>query len=270
MAKTKAATGAALAVAGDAAALAPATTLQGLKWFNAGKLTADEQGAVISETNDLAQSLLIHHNSGMQVGEHLARLQGILEPHSLFGRYLKTFHFSKKSAYRYMKQWNNAKTLPGAIVQAAMARNIQIGGDTDLRPYGAYTEAVRLLPPPASPTNEQAETWLAKLEEVRKENRLSTADALGGAGGEQFTMPEPTDPQTALREAFRFVRNRYRQLPNQSKLRAGWVRSLVGMMLTELGVSGQQAFAPIAVPEDFRQGRGAPARRAAAPAGGVN
>jgi hypothetical protein len=266
MAQKKAAspTSAALAVAGaDQQALAPVATLSALKWFASGKLTEDERGAVISETNSLAQSLLIHHNSGMRVGEHLTTIQGILEPHSLFGRYLKTFHFSKKSAYRYMKQWNNAKTLPAPIVQAAMARNIQIGGDTDVRPYGAYTEAVKKLPPPSNPTTEQAETWLAQVEEVRKEVKQSAADAFGTPGGEDFSMPEPTDPQTALKEAFRFVRNRYRQLPNNSKMRAGWLRTLVGMMLTELGVSGQQAFNPVAVPEDFRQGRGAPAKKAA-------
>jgi hypothetical protein len=259
MARQKAATtGAAMTVAGDTQALAPVATLTGLKWFASGKLTEEEKGAVVSETNSLAQSLLIHHNSGMKVGEHLTTIQGILEPHSLFGRYLKTFHFSKKSAYRYMKQWNNAKTLPAPIVQAAMARNIQIGGDTDVRPYGAYTEAVAKLPPPTNPTPEQAETWLAQVEEVRKEVKQSAADAIDG----ESYLPEPTDPATALKEAFRFVRNRYRQLPQNSKIRAQWVRSLMGMLLTELGVSGAQSITPIAVPEDFRQGRGAPAKKA--------
>lgn len=244
-----------LVLAGDAG-LAPIATLTGLKWW--AKLTAPEQTAVIEETQGLADALVETHDGMLRVGERLTKLQAILEPHSLFTRHIGHFHLSKRTAYRYISRYKNAASLPEPILKLAMARNLAIGGDNEMKPYGTFTDAVRKLPPPRNPTQEQAATWLTQVEQVAKETRQSNADAVGA------TLPEPTDPQTAMKEAFRFVSNRFNQLPANNRTRSNWIKSLVGMLLTQLGVSAPQQFVPQAVPEDFAIGRGRPRNPVAA------
>jgi hypothetical protein len=243
----------ALAVAGvstEINVLVPPDAFNTLSWWK--KLNDDEQSAVLQEGRMLAQALLDFGKSRLAVGEHLAKLQGLLEPHNLFGRFLKNFHFSKRTAYRYIAGYNNAKArLPETVLKAAMARGVNLVGDTEVKPLGVYTDAVAKLPPPTQATEEQANTWLNQIEQVRKETRAT-------AGGGMFTVPIPQDPTTLLKECYRFVNLRYKRLPNNSKTKANWVRSLVGMILADLGVSGEQTFAPHAAPEDFRAQRGRP------------
>lgn len=238
-------------VSADISVLVPPDAFNTLSWWK--KLNDDEQSAVMQEGRLLAQALLDFGKSKLAVGEHLAKLQGLLEPHNLFGRFLKNFHFSKRTAYRYIAGYNNAKArLPETVLKAAMARGVNLVGDTEMKPLGVYTDAVAKLPPPTQATEEQANTWLNQIEQVRKETRAAAA------GGGMFTVPVPQDPQTLLKECYRFVSLRYKRLPNNSKTRANWVRSLVGMILADLGVSGEQTFAPHAAPEDFRAQRGRP------------
>lgn len=232
--------------------LAPLVTLHGLKWW--AKLSQPEQQTVDQNTVDLAEDLRAEHESQIASGQRLAALQGVLEPHNVFTRYLTHFHLNKRTAYRRIAKYRNAAQLPGPILELAMARNIPIGGDTEQKPFGQYTESVRKLPPPRNPSPEQAAAWLSAIEQNAKETRQANADAAPGT----FAMPEPTDPQTAAKEAFRFVINRFKQLPNNTRIRANWIKSLFGMILTEVGLQGAQQFAPVAVPPDFAAGRGRP------------
>jgi hypothetical protein len=235
------------------AGMAPIATLQALKWF--AKIDQPQQAVVIEETVGLAEDLHTVNEGMLNVGERLTKLQGILEPHNIFNRYLAHFHFSKRTAYRWIAKFKNAATLPEPILRLAMARNIPIGGENDQKPYGTYTDAVRKLPPPRNPSNEQAATWLEQVQQVAKEGR--SAGATNGAPS--MTLPEPTDPTTAMKEAFRFVMNRYNQLPNNSRSRANWLKGLFGMLLSAVGIAGPQQFAPQPVPAEFAAGRGRPA-----------
>lgn len=229
-----------------------------LAWWN--KLNEQEQNAVVSEGKELAKSLLSYGRSRIAIGEHLTKLQGILEPHNLFGRFLKSFHFSKRTAYRYIAGFKNARTiLPEAVLEVAMSRGYNMIGDSDLKPLGVYTEAVRKLPPPVNPDPVQAETWLNQVEEVRRQDKSDV-----GTQSQTFDSLVPQDPSTLLKESYRFISIRYKRLPNNSKVKAQFVRTLVGMILTELGVSGPQTFSPLAVPEDFRAQRGRPRTATAA------
>lgn len=229
-------------------ALVPPEAFNTLAWWE--KLNKDEQSVVLDEGQKLAKAMLDHGRSRLAIGEHLSKLQSVLEPHNVFGRFLKNFHFSKRTAYRYIKGFQNAQAkLPPTVLKVAMARGVNIIGDTDFKPLGVYTDAVAKLPVPKEPTEEQATTYLTQLEDVRKQLRPT---------GAMFTMPEPQDPATLLKECYRFVSLRYKRLPSNHKTRASWLRSLVGMLLADLGVSGQQTFAPQAVPEDFVAQRGRP------------
>jgi hypothetical protein len=239
---------------GEVEKLVPAEAFAAMPGWD--KLNPDEQSTTIEEGELLAQALLSYGKSRMAIGQHLTKLRSVLEPHNLFTRFLKNFHFSKRTAYRYIAGYENAKArLPEAILNVAMARGVNIIGESEIKPLGIYTEAVKKLPPPAHPTTEQANTWLTQVEQVRKDTK--TAASAG------FVMPAPIDTTMALKESFRFISSRYKRLPSNSKVRSAFVRALVGMILTELGVAGPQTFSPTAVPEDFRAQRGRPREIAA-------
>src|SRR6266705_1037891 len=72
-------------------------------------LNFDEQKMVVDEGQQLAVALLQYGHSRIAIGEHLTKLRGILEPHNMFERFLKNFHFSKRTAYRYIAGFENAK-----------------------------------------------------------------------------------------------------------------------------------------------------------------
>lgn len=223
-------------------------TVAGQGWWK--KLNQDEQAVVVNESRELSTAMLAYGTSKLRIGEHLTKLQSVLEPHNLFGRYLKSFHLSKRTAYRYIAGFNNAKArLPESVLQAAMVRGVNLIGDSEVKPLGTYTSAVEKLPPPANATPVQVDTWLDQIEQVRKEERSSGALA---------TMPVPTDSGVLLKECYRFVSLRYKRLPNNTRTRANWIKSLVGMILSDMGVQGQQSFAPQAVPEDYKAQRGRP------------
>ena len=67
-----------------------------------------------------------------------------------------------------------------------------------------------------------------------------------------FILSEPTDPQTLMKECYRFVAGRYQRLPTGTKVRPNWMRSFVEMLLAEHGIGTAQTFTPQAVPENFR------------------
>lgn len=226
-------------------------TLATLSWWE--KLNPQEQTEVQNETNQLIQAMVNYGYSRLAIGEHLSKVRAILEPHSLFGKYLKNFRFSVTTAYRYISGYENVQNrLPQNILKLAMAKGYDIIGTSEVKPLGVYTDAVNQLPPPPHANDTQAETWLEQVEQVRK-----TIKSGNRAEGAQV-ISIPQDPDVLLKECYKFVSIRYKKLPINHKTRAAWVRSLVGMMLTELGVGGSQAFSPVAIPQEFQAGRGRP------------
>lgn len=243
-------------------ALIPAAALTSLKWWK--KLSDIEQKEVLSEGQQLAVAMIQHGQSRIAIGQHLARLQEILTPHGLFGRFLRTLHFSERTAKRYVASFKNAKlALPDNVLKLALARGVNIMGESDEKPFGQYTEAVKQLPPPQNANEQQAGAWLTAIENQRKQQRSQTATE--ASGGEILGVLVPQDPQTLLKECFRFFVLRYNRLPHNMNTRRKFVRTLVGM---ELSVAGETAgtFNPVAVPSDFTVGRGRPKEKLAATA----
>lgn len=239
----------------DAANIVPANAFSGAGWD---KLQPQELTVVQNEGQALAAVMLVHGYSGLAIGEHLVAVQGILEPHNLFGRFLRQFHFSKRTAYRYISRFKNAKNaLPDSVVKAAIARGMDIAGDSDLRPLGKYTEAAAKLPPPKEADIEQANTWLDSVEQVRKTTRAESPPGLPSV----TVIPE--DPQTALKEVVRFASSRYKKLPGNKRVRENWARQVLSMLMAEFGMQSAQQFAPMAVPSEWLA-RGRPRATASA------
>ena len=223
-----------------------------LSWWD--KLNIDEQQTVEHEGRGLAEALLNFGASRMAVGERLATLQEILEPHKCFVRFLQHFHFSQRTAYRAIRGYHNAKqSLPPVALQVASARGMNMLGESETKPLGIYTEAVKKLPPPAVQDVAKMQVWLDKVEALRKETaRIPVSER-------PRLVAEPShDRNLLLKEAYRAIHRCYGQLPGNSKTRANWVRDLVGHLLIDLGTRGPQTYSPVAIPEDFRAVRGRP------------
>jgi len=220
------------------------------RWWE--KLAPSEQTILQVESEGLAMAMLVQGYSRLAIGAHLVKAQAILEPHHVFGKFLKLFRFTARTAYRYIQRYNNASShLPETILRTAMVRGIDISGESVEQPLGRYTTAAKALPPPADPTDEQAGIWLDSVVKAAKEKNDAPERT-------DLAVPIPQDPDTLLKECYRFCSLRYRKLPINSRIRKTWVHHLSGMLLTDLGVGHAQSVAPIAVPEEFRAMRGRP------------
>jgi hypothetical protein len=236
--------------------LIPRETFVDLPWWK--RLTPDDQQKVQQEGQALGRALVEEGFSRLAVGEHLSNLHELLEPQRLFVRFLKNFHFSQRTAYRYINGFRNARErLPEYTLRRAIARGMNMIGDTEERPLGVYTDAVKRLPPPAEPDPAAVDEWLDKVEERKRRQR---SQQLQEGAGERAGVD--TDPQAMMKEVFRNFRVRLRRLP-AGRTRGSWVKTLAGMMLAEAGIGNEQSIAPVAPPEDFRATRGRPRKKSA-------
>jgi len=236
--------------------LLPEKSITSAAWYE--KLDANEKAIVKTEGEQLAVSMLNLGRSKLAIGNHLSKLRDVLEPHNVFGKFLRNFNFSKRTAYRYIRGYENAQSrLPEPILKAAMVRGMAIIGESEQKPLGVFTDAARQLPPPNNVSSEeQANAYLDSLDMLRKQSRTTAANLEGGTTA--FAVHVPQDPETLLKECYRFVSSRFKKLPTNHKTRSAWVDKLVGMVLAEMGVSGTKSFHPTAIPEGFKAERGRP------------
>lgn len=240
-----------------------------------GHLQPTEQNSVRAESANLVSSLVTFGQSRISIGKALTMIQTVLEPHGVFVKYCANFNFSLTTAYRYMSIYRNARvSLPEVILREAMASGIDIVGSRDDRPLGQYTEAVAAAPPfPRNPTPEKARAWLAKVQEIKAEERkppsragADTGASSGGAGDEdsaQAIDPETglpnlaeTDIEPRLKETYLVIRRVIRKL--SPEVRGEFVAQLGGMAMTEFAIRGPMSIRPVAVPEDWLRSRGRP------------
>src|SRR6185369_5109122 len=162
--------------------------------------------------------------------------------------------FSVKTAYRYMNGFKNAqRELPEAVLSVAMARGYNMIGESEQKPLGIYTSAVRQLPPPENPTREQANQWLDSVEQVRKKTRSAPVTEFAE---EAETVAQ--DPELLLKECYRFIDNRFKKLPESARVRQRWMRDLISYEMSLVGIDKSTPFMPKQPPSDFKAERGRP------------
>lgn len=231
-------------------ALVPESVFTQLSWWD--KLNANEQQTVKAEGEQLAVSLLNYGKSRLAIGEHLLSIKEVLEPKQLFVKFLRNFHFSVKTAYRYMNGFTNAKAeLHEKVLQGAMARGLNMIGESEDKPLGIYTEAARQLAPPShNPTTDQVNAWLDSVETVRKKIR--------SGAGVATNVIEVVNPEMAMKECVRFIENRYNKLPHKGRTQSAFAKNLCGYILTIAGIEESVTVEPTAIPAGFRAERGRP------------
>lgn len=216
-----------------------------MPWWE--KLNLVEQSTVVSEGQALAGAMLSEGQAKMEVGKHLAAVKAVLEPHNLFQKFLRRFtKYSIPTAYRYMRRYENAiKSLPAAVVTAAMVRGIDIAGATDAKPFGIYTSAIKKVRMPRKATPAEANKFLDRIEKVRAEARAEGPQLVTG------------DPELSKREVVRFFTLKYDRLPTNRKTRDKFAREVVALIMAKAGLDAQ-TITPMAVPEDYIVHRGRP------------
>jgi hypothetical protein len=213
------------------------------------RLEKVEQRTVKAETEGLAEANAGQVVSRMRMGEHLQNLQLVLEGKGLFVKYLETLHFSYRTAYRYIEAYKAVKDqVPETVLQLAAARGMDLVGYQADRPFGPYTEPIKLLPPPAE--SEKVPDWLDAIEEKRKELPRKTR------------RPPHTTADVAVRRIFASAYRGFKAVPNgKAKVTAGL--KLIGLLMAELGIPAQRV-EPEAVPDGFRPKVGRPKRKVVA------
>jgi hypothetical protein len=250
--------------------IVPISRFQALPFWE--KLNTNQKANLQEEGTNLAAAMMMHGASGLAIGEHLFNVNQMLKPiNGAWSRFVKDWQFkNERTAYRYVQRYKNAKNhLPQNVLKAAMGRNISIYGDKEERPLGAYTEAVKILPPPRNPDIEAANRYLDQLEETRKMNN-DAQKKFGNKDGEVRVLAAPATSKNKemwTMHVYRMFRSRFRRLPSSktSDARKEFVKTVIGMILTEAGVSGGN-FGAIAIPEEFRAERGRPRESQAATA----
>lgn len=208
------------------------------------EIPADTKAALEREDRALREDVDRYGKSKLGIGEHLSKIQQLLKEDRAFLRFVRNQSlFSQRSAYRYIAGYESAKTLPASVLSEVMATGMNMLGD-EKRPFGVYTEAIKALPPPKTTDAVKVRDYLEKVKELRSTLRAEKA--------------ESEKPEELLREAFRAVNSRFQRLPKNHKTKQRFVERLVGMIMTDLGVSSPQRYEPIAIPAGYKVVRGRP------------
>jgi hypothetical protein len=64
------------------------------------------------------------------------------------------------------------------------------------------------------------------------------------------------DPMTKQRDSYRMVRSALKGMSGPEKM--AWLDDFVGYCMTEAGIGSRKSFAPQAIPDEYKQGRGRP------------
>lgn len=229
--------------------LIPATAFAQLPYWK--MLTEEEKKVGERESQELARAIFHEGASKLEQGRHLVELRKILEPYRCFVRHLKQFSLSMKTAYRYMSAYENArKRFPEPVLQAVLARGIDMVGESPEQPYGKYTPVIKALPVPKTSDKYRIDEW---ANEVEKKYKAYRSDLRNDRPVSYDSAHPPTD--AIVKQAFRLVRMRFRRIPPAQRKKA--LQDLFGYLTAELSVTGFHV-SPEQAPDEYRRGPGKP------------
>lgn len=225
----------------------PVSMLSSLPGWEA--LTRKDQISVEKDTKALAEAFQSLGRSRLAIGEHLTNIHERIGG-TMFSGYIEAFHFKRSTAFKAMKEYKNAvHWLPEPVLRAAMRRNMPIMGEKDDQPLGIYTDHVKRLPPTKSEDPVKIDQYLDSIEESRKRSRARSSKKLEAT---------ELDFDVVTMEAYRFSVLRIQRLSNRRGEKRRFLDKLVGLLLTEIGVSGKQTFEAEAIPDGYRAQVGRP------------
>lgn len=228
-----------------------------------GRLKEKEQTALVEEARQLAAAAMVNGASELAIGERLSNSFNILRPYrGAYGELCKRFKFTERTARRYREGYENARAnVPEGLLKGAMARGMRLLGYSEAQPLGVYTEAFRKYPPPKSLESADADPkivdqYLTGLDQTRMDIKRAKARAKKEGKEVETEASQRKDYKTELTFSYRRARNALSHIPARRK--RDFLDTLVGYLLTEIGVGSKTSFSPEAIPEKVRRERGAP------------
>lgn len=210
-------------------------------------LSGTEKQAVESHTKELLEAMRGHTLTRLEIGQHLLELHKVLEHRRCFRKFVvKNLGFGWRTAYRYM---SNTKTVKANISDYALSlaadRGMDLVGFQPSRPFGPYTEAIHLLPPPT--IEGKVPEWLDKIEAARQapDAKKGHCSAIGQAD--------------RMRAVYRSVAGHFRAVQDGAGRGPArrWGLKLLAVLLREFELEAQK-IVPMDPPEGFRAVLGRP------------
>lgn len=223
------------------------------------ELETTEQQILMSEGNLIGAALMVEGMSGLAVGAHFKKVHETLLGRSrAFGKFCVFFGKDKRTAYRYINKYVSAQaSLPETIIRAALARGIDIT-------HGEFTNVIEKFPPPVALAKQvidgdKANKYLDELVLKRRDMKDKARRGITIRNKRDIVNGIRHDSNHMLMQNYRLAKNNMAQLGERAtKRQRVFLDSLVGMLMTELGISSPVTFNPEAIPAAFRQGRGRP------------
>jgi hypothetical protein len=189
-----------------------------------------EQELIETEFVSLYESLRSLTVARLAVGEHLHNIREVLEPKRLFTRFLNSqTTLSKATAYRYIDLYLvMVDRLPAPVLEVVMQRGVD----------SINIKRLDKTPPPKTTSVVKINEWVDTIQ--RREPKEERSEI----------------PEEMKRDCYNYVRSRIMRLPSSTMKRAAWLRSLVSMLVADLGVAEMKTIEPVPAPEGFAVIRG--------------
>lgn len=221
-----------------------------------------ERKKLISDMQYAAGAKLLVSRSKLALGKYIAAIKDDCGHYDgSFEKAMKFLKINLRNAYRYLNGYNNVdQAWHENLVTVAINRGLNFVSVDDEHPFGKYTEAVRLLPPPNNPDIDTADRYIEQLEETRREinTKRKTLQASGKAVAPPITNIKQ-DKELLKERAYRAIK--YGLTYVSKRERESWFEEVVGMGMTKAGYASAVRFSPIAIPEEYDAGPGRPRGR---------
>jgi hypothetical protein len=223
------------------------------------KLSPSEKKVVRTEAEAADQAFLAQHQTRIAIGQHLQRIQSVLEPKRLFLAFLEGFcrkhDISQRTAYRYVDDYKGvADRVPEQVLNDAVKNGVELAGR-------AAKKALSTAPPvAATATRKESEEWLDTVAQKRKEARVDAAS-------------RSMTPKDSILAIVKMYNSQLKQL-GTDKSKRRFLEETVGALMTITGIGNVTSFYPVALPEGFHtetapKRRGRPPKAAAKAASAV-
>jgi hypothetical protein len=200
------------------------------------KLSPSEKKVVRAETEAADQAFLAHNQTRIATGQHLARIQSVLEPKRLFLAFLEGFcrkhDISQRTGYRYIDDFKAvAERVPEQVLNDAVKNGVELAGR-------AAKKALSTAPPvSASATRKESEEWLETVAQKRKEARVDAAN-------------QTMTPKESILAIVKVYNSQFKQL-GTDRTKRRFLEETVGALMTITGLGSATTFYPVAVPEGW-------------------
>lgn len=200
------------------------------------KLSPSEKRTVKAETEAADLAFVAQHQTRLAIGQHIGRVQEILEPKRLFLVWLERFcrkhDISQRTGYRYLDDYKAvAERVPEHVLNEAVKNGIELTGR-------AAKKAIKAVPPVApEATKEEASQWLETVAQKRKQVR-------------DETKANVLTPKDSILAIVRIYNSQFRQL-GTDRTKRRFLEETVGALLTVTGVGNPTTFHPVALPEGW-------------------